>query len=47
MVIVRGEVMQRPIILDRLSMTMGFAFGPGKYLLHAIRAAERFGLDAT
>ncbi len=44
--IVRGEVMQRPIVLDRLSMTMGFASVPASYLLHAIRAAERFGLDA-
>ncbi len=43
--LVRGEVMQRPIVLDRLSMTMGFASVPASYLLHAIRAAERFGLD--
>jgi 4-hydroxy 2-oxovalerate aldolase len=43
--IVRGEVMQRPIVLDRLSMTMGFAAVPASYLLHAIRAGERFGLD--
>jgi 4-hydroxy 2-oxovalerate aldolase len=44
--IVRAEVMQRPIVLDRLSITMGFASVPASYLLHAIRAAERFGLDA-
>jgi 4-hydroxy-2-oxovalerate aldolase len=44
--IVRGEIMQRPIVLDRLSMTMGFASVPASYLLHAIRAADRFGLDA-
>jgi 4-hydroxy-2-oxovalerate aldolase len=44
--IVRGEVMQRPIVLDRLSMTMGYAAVPASYLLHAIRAADRFGLDA-
>jgi hypothetical protein len=44
--IVRGEVMQRPIVLDRLSMTMGFAAVPASYLLHTIRAADRFGLDA-
>jgi 4-hydroxy-2-oxovalerate aldolase len=43
--IVRGEVMQRPIVPDRLSMTMGFASVPASYLLHAIRAADRFGLD--
>lgn len=43
--IVRGEVMGRPILLDRLSITMGFASVPASYLLHAIRAGERFGLD--
>jgi len=43
--IVRGEVMQRPIVLDRLSITMGYASVPASYLLHAIRAGERFGLD--
>lgn len=44
--IVREEIMQRPIVLDRLSMTMGFASVPASYLLHAIRAADRFDLDA-
>lgn len=44
--IVRGEVMRRPIVLDRLSLTMGYASVPASYLLHAIRAAERFHLDA-
>lgn len=43
--IVRGEVMRRPILLDRLSITMGYASVPASYLLHAIRAGERFGLD--
>jgi 4-hydroxy-2-oxovalerate aldolase len=43
--IVRGEVMQRPIVIDRLTSTMGFASVPSSYLLHAIRAGERFGLD--
>jgi 4-hydroxy-2-oxovalerate aldolase len=43
--LVRGEVMQRPIALDRLSMTMGFSAVPASYLLHAIRAGERFELD--
>jgi 4-hydroxy 2-oxovalerate aldolase len=43
--IVRDEVMQRPIVLDRLSMTMGFAAVPASYLLHAIRAGDRFGID--
>jgi 4-hydroxy-2-oxovalerate aldolase len=43
--IVRGEVMQRPIEIDRLTATMGYASVPASYLLHAIRAGERFGLD--
>jgi 4-hydroxy-2-oxovalerate aldolase len=44
--VVRGEVMQRHIEIDRLSATMGFASVPASYLLHAIRAADRYGLDA-
>jgi 4-hydroxy-2-oxovalerate aldolase len=44
--VVRGEVMGRPIVLDRLSITMGYASVPASYLLHAIRAADRFGIDA-
>ncbi|MGN6872036.1 MAG: 4-hydroxy-2-oxovalerate aldolase [Solirubrobacteraceae bacterium] len=43
--VVRAEVMQRPILIDRLSLTMGFASVPASYLLHAIRAGDRFGLD--
>jgi 4-hydroxy-2-oxovalerate aldolase len=43
--IVRGEVMQRPIEIDRLTATMGYAGVPASYLLHAIRAGERFRLD--
>jgi 4-hydroxy 2-oxovalerate aldolase len=43
--VVRGEVMQRPIEIDRLTATMGYASVPASYLLHAIRAGERFGLD--
>jgi 4-hydroxy-2-oxovalerate aldolase len=43
--IVRGEVMQRPIVLDRLSVTMGYSSVPASFLLHAIRAGDRFGLD--
>ena len=43
--VVRGEVMQRPIEIDRLTATMGYAAVPASYLLHAIRAGERFGLD--
>ena len=43
--VVRAEVMQRRIEVDRLTLTMGFASVPASYLLHAIRAGERFGLD--
>jgi 4-hydroxy 2-oxovalerate aldolase len=43
--VVRGEVMQRRIEVDRLTATMGYASVPASYLLHAIRAGERFGLD--
>jgi 4-hydroxy-2-oxovalerate aldolase len=43
--VVRGEVMQRPLAIDRLTATMGFAAVPASYLLHAVRAGERFGLD--
>ena len=43
--VVRGEIMQRPIEIDRLTATMGYAAVPASYLLHAIRAGERFGLD--
>jgi 4-hydroxy 2-oxovalerate aldolase len=43
--VVRGEVMDRPILIDRLTATMGYAAVPASYLLHAIRAGERFGLD--
>ena len=38
-------MMQRPIEIDRLTATMGYAAVPASYLLHAIRAGERFGLD--
>jgi 4-hydroxy-2-oxovalerate aldolase len=43
--VVRAEVMQRPVSIDRLTATMGYAAVPASYLLHAIRAGERFGLD--
>ena len=42
---VRGQVMQRRVEVDRLTATMGFASVPASYLLHAIRAGERFHLD--
>ena len=43
--VVRAQVMRRRIEVDRLTITMGYASVPASYLLHAIRAAERFGLD--
>lgn len=43
--VVRAEVMQRPLVIDRLSLTMGYASVPASYLLHALRAGERFGID--
>lgn len=43
--VVRGKVMQRPIEIDRLSATMGYAAVPASYLMHAVRAGERFGVD--
>jgi len=43
--VVRAEVMQRPIEIDRLTATMGYAQVPASYLLHAVRAGERFGID--
>jgi 4-hydroxy-2-oxovalerate aldolase len=43
--VVRGQVMRRRIEVDRLTATMGYASVPASYLLHAVRAGERFGLD--
>jgi 4-hydroxy-2-oxovalerate aldolase len=43
--IVRGEIMQRPLEIDRLTATMGYAAVPASFLLHALRAADRFGVD--
>lgn len=42
---VRTELMPGPIEIDRLTGTMGFAGVPASFLLHAIRAGERFGVD--
>jgi len=43
--VVRAEVIQRPIAVDRLTATMGYAAVPASYLLHVLRAADRFDLD--
>jgi 4-hydroxy-2-oxovalerate aldolase len=43
--LVRGEIMRQPLEIDRLTATMGFAAVPASFLLHALRAAERFGVD--
>jgi 4-hydroxy 2-oxovalerate aldolase len=43
--VVVGEIMQRPISVDRLTATMGYAAVPASYLLHVLRAADRFNLD--
>jgi 4-hydroxy 2-oxovalerate aldolase len=42
---VRSELMPGPIVVDRLTATMGYANVPASFLLHVIRAGERFGVD--
>jgi 4-hydroxy-2-oxovalerate aldolase len=42
---VRPELMPGPIVIDRLTGTLGYAGVPASFLLHAIRAGERFGVD--
>jgi len=42
---VRTELMPEPNEIDRLTGTMGYAGVPASFLLHAIRAGERFGVD--
>ncbi len=42
---VRKELMPGPIVVDRLTASMGYANVPASFLLHAIRAGERFGVD--
>lgn len=39
-------IMKRPIIVDKDSLTVGYAGVYSSFLLHARRAAERFGVDA-
>jgi 4-hydroxy 2-oxovalerate aldolase len=42
---VRAELMPGPIVVDRLTATLGYAGVPASFLLHTIRAGERFGVD--
>lgn len=37
--------MRRPIVIDKLGLTTGWAGVYGSFMLHAIRAGERFGVD--
>lgn len=38
--------MQRPQVIDKNSLTIGYAGAYGSFLLHALRAGEKFGVDA-
>ncbi|CAK7021995.1 MAG: 4-hydroxy-2-oxovalerate aldolase [Desulfovibrio sp.] len=38
--------MHRPIVVGKLGLTTGYAGVYGSFMLHAMRAAERFGVDA-
>lgn len=37
--------MHRPIVIDKLGLTTGWAGVYGSFMLHAIRAGERYGVD--
>lgn len=38
--------MHRPIVIDKNSLMIGYAGVYGSFLLHSLRAAEKFGVDA-
>jgi 4-hydroxy 2-oxovalerate aldolase len=42
---VRKELMPGPIVVDRLTASMGYANVPASFLLHAIRAGKRYDVD--
>lgn len=42
---VRRELMPGSVAIDRLTGTLGYAGVPASFLLHAVRASERFGVD--
>jgi 4-hydroxy 2-oxovalerate aldolase len=41
-----GPKMKRPQVIDKNSLTIGYAGVYGSFLLHALRAAEKFDVDA-
>lgn len=43
--VVRPQLMPGPIDVDRLTSTLGVAGVPASFLLHAVRAGERFDID--